>query len=368
MEMKELLKEFMMVPAPSGYEALMAEKLIAYFKKYCDSVEMDRSGNVIGKIEGKHPEYPALMVFGHMDSIGMIVRKVLSDGFIKVDRLGGLPEKVLPGTEFIVRSEDGKWYPAILGPKSHHITPASEKYVVDTIDKLALDIGCVSKEEVNAMGIYTGCPAVYKPRVNELANGRISGTFIDNRGACAAIVRIAELLHENRPDCTVYIVGTVQEEYNLRGAMMAARTVKPDIAIGIDVTLAGDTPDMDHYFDNTVGAGPGVQLYTFHGRGTLNGNLAHEPLFKLICRKAEDENIRIQRTTGLGMLTDASYLQLEGMGVACMDVGFATRYTHTPVETCDPDDIEELSQLVSSVAQSIDDYFHIGRLTPDMKS
>lgn len=362
MRVTELLQEFMMVPAPSGYEQEMAARMKGYFEKYCDTVQVDRSGNVIGMIEGKNPQAPRLMVFGHMDSLGMIVRKIEKNGYVRCDRLGGLPEKVLPGTEFQVRNENGEWIAAVMGPKSHHITSPEEKYHVDKIAALALDLGARSAEEVEEMGIYVGCPVVYKPRVNVLKNGLVSGTAIDNRGACACIVKLAEYLHESRPDCTVALVGTVQEEFNLRGAMMAARTVKPDIAIGVDVTLAGDTVDLNGYFDNKLGAGPGVQLYTFHSRGTLNGNLAHEPFFHLIRDTAAEHQIPIQRTTGLGMLTDSSYIQLEGLGVAAMDMGFATRYTHTPVETCDPQDIELLAELISYVAGNIDETFRLGRL------
>ena len=362
MKVTDLLQEFMMVPAPSGYEHEMAARMKDYLGRYCDSVEVDRLGNVIGTIRGKKPGLPKFMAFGHMDSLGMIVRKVEANGYVRVDRLGGLPEKVLPGTEFLVRSESGAWIPAIMGPKSHHITPPEEKYTVDKIAALALDLGARSAEEVAAQGVYVGCPVVYKPRVNRLLNGRVSGTSIDNRGACACVVRLAELLSADRPDCDVALVGTVQEEYNLRGAMMAARTVQPDVAIGIDVTLAGDTSDLNGYFANAVGAGPCVQLYTFHSRGTLNGNLAHEPLFQLVRDTAEQAGMPLQRTTGLGMLTDLSYLQLEGKGVACVDMGFATRYTHTPVETCDPEDIEKLAELIGRVVRRLDGDFRLGRL------
>ncbi len=363
MEVTKLLQEFMMIPAPAGYEQEMVKKLKTYFEQYCDTVEVDLMGNCIGVIKGKkEKDMPKLMAFGHMDSLGMIVRKVEENGLVRVDRLGGLPEKVLPGTEFVIRNEEGEWFPAVMGPKSHHITPAEEKYHVDKIASLALDLGARSAKEVFDMGIQVGCPAVYKPRVNVLRNGFISGTTIDNRGACACLVKLAELLHEQRPDCTVALVGTVQEEYNLRGAMMAARTVKPDIAIGLDVTLAGDTLDLNGYFENRLSAGPCVQLYTFHSRGTLNGNLAHEPLFKLVRDTAAEKHIPLQRTTGLGMLTDLSYLQLEGRGVACVDMGFATRYTHTPVETCDPQDIEQLAELISCVAENMDVDFQLGRL------
>ena len=362
MELVRLLEEFMLTPAPAGYEHEMAAKMTGYFRTWCDSVVMDRMGNVIGTIEGTDPSLPTMMVFGHMDSIGMIVRKVEKNGYLRCDRLGGIPEKVIAGTDFLVRTENREWVNAVMGPKSYHIMSQEERNSVDKIASLALDIGARSDEEVFSLGIQVGCPAVYKPRFMQLQNGLVSGTWVDNRGACACLVRLAELLHENRPACTVYVVGTVQEEFNLRGAMMAARSVHTDIAVGLDVTLAGDTADLNGYFANRVGGGPGLQFFTFHSRGTLNGNLAHEPLARRIRDTAAAHGIPLQRTTGVGMLTDGSYIQLEGAGVATVDMGFATRYAHTPVETCDPGDIEQLAQLLTFTAAGMDAGFRLGRL------
>lgn len=111
MEVTKLLQEFMMIPAPAGYEQEMVKKLKTYFEQYCDTVEVDLMGNCIGVIKGKkEKDMPKLMAFGHMDSLGMIVRKVEENGLVRVDRLGGLPEKVLPGTEFVIRNEEGNGF------------------------------------------------------------------------------------------------------------------------------------------------------------------------------------------------------------------------------------------------------------------
>ncbi len=358
---KEILKEFMMIPAPSGYESLMAYALKAHFDKYCDETRIDRIGNCIGLIKGTGKSSARIMVYGHMDSLGFIVRKVEKNGFIQVDRLGGIPEKVLPALSLLVRDENGGWHEGIFGNKAHHATPENEKYKVDLVTSLFIDIGAKSAEEVNALGIYPGCPAVYKPCVTELLNGRLTGTAIDNRGACACLVDIAQKLSENRPPADVYLVGTVWEEFNLRGAMIAARTVKPDIALELDVTLAGDTNDLASRFEDVLGQGPCVQLYSFHGRGTLNGSLPNENLFKLAKTTAEKNHIPLQRFAALGIVTDNAYLQLEGEGVCCLEMGFPARYTHTPVEMCEISDIESLSKLVSCMLHEIDDSFRQSR-------
>lgn len=175
------------------------------------------------------------------------------------------------------------------------------------------------------------------------------------------MVEIARQLKETPPSCDVYLVGTVWEEFNLRGAMMAARTVKPDLAISLDVTLAGDTKDLSTKFEDKMGQGACVHLYSFHGRGTLNGTLPHEPMFQLAKRTARELDLPLQRFASLGILTDSAYIQLEGQGVACLEMGFPARYTHTPVEVCDVRDIDALATVCAGMMRRIDKTFQINR-------
>ena len=123
---ESVLKDFMLTPAPSGYESEMAYKLKDYFAPFCDETTIDRSGNCAGLIKGTEGKL-RVMVFAHMDQLGFIVRRVEPDGFVQADRLGGVPEKVLPGLQVIIRGEDGLWHPGVFGVKSHHAESAEEK-------------------------------------------------------------------------------------------------------------------------------------------------------------------------------------------------------------------------------------------------
>lgn len=357
----EVLEKFMLTPAPCGYEAEMAYSMKDYFEHFCDETWIDNVGNCIGKISGKDSPHPRMMFFGHMDSLGLMVRRIDEYGFIGVSRLGGITEKVLAGTTFLIRTEQKTWIPAIVGPKAHHVTPAEEKYVVEKVEEIYLDIGAKNADEVRELGIHEGCPIVYKPRCEKLLNGRLSGTSVDNRGACACLVKMAELLHDDRPNGDVYLVGTVWEEFNLRGAVVAAHVIKPAIAVSLDVALSGDTNDLRDKFTLKLGNGPAANLYTFHGRGTLNGVIAHEPLYHVAISAAEEEKIHLQSTISFGMLMDSSYIQFEGEGVASLDMGFPARYTHTPVEICDPKDVEQLARVCSCMARKIDKDFQLKR-------
>jgi len=346
----------------SGYEGKVVKVFCNHAKKVSDDVYVDRIGNAICKVKGTQNEDPhKVMIFAHLDSLGLVVSKVNEQGFIYVDRLGGIPEKVLPGLRVSIRTLDDKYLPGIIAVKSHHATSTEEKYKVDKVTDLYIDVGASCKEDVIRSGIRVGCPLVYEPRYEELLGNRISGTFVDNRAGCACLLRILDLIDMQKPGVDTYIVGSAFEEFNLRGAMMAAREIKPDFAICIDVTLAGDTPETLKRFTGDLGKGPVVSLYNFHGRGTLNGFIAHESLYKLAIQCAEKTNIPLQEFASTGVLSDSSYVQFENGYTACLDMGYPARYTHSPVEMCDLNDLELLSKLIHNMLLNIDDNLKTSR-------
>lgn len=353
MRIENLLRDMVLIPALAGSEQKMAAYMKEKFNEVGFETTIDTFGNCIAKVPGKDPNAPKIMVFGHMDQLGFMVRRIESDGFIRLERLGGIPEKVLPATPVQIQAEDGSMIDGLIGVKSHHVTPAEEKYKVDSYMNLFVDIGATSREQVVAMGIEVGAPVVYKPNYVRLQGTRAYGTSFDNRVACSIIVDMAYRLKENPPEATVYLVGTVQEEYNLRGAMMAARSIKPDIAISLDVSFDGSTPDMAGKNDVRMGNGPVMSMYNFHGRGTLNGTIPHPAMVKLFSKVAECEKINLQRCASIGGLTDLAYVQLEGTGVVGIDIGVAARYTHSPVESCDLNDMQLASDLVTAVVHEI---------------
>ena len=93
-----------------------------------------------------------------------------------------------------------------------------------------------------AAGVGIGTPVTYAPRAIELANGRIGGTAVDDRAACAVLLEVARAAKQGRHLPPIHLVFSVQEEFNLRGAVTAAQTLMPDIAIQLDLVLATDNP------------------------------------------------------------------------------------------------------------------------------
>jgi putative aminopeptidase len=357
--LRTLVRDLMLIPGLSGHEDRVRRELAKHLDRMGVPSRSDRLGNLIATLPGE-PSAPSVMLFAHMDQLGLIVRKIESNGLIRVERLGGVPERALPAQSVIFCTDQGD-RPGVIANKSHHATAPEEKYRVLPYPELTVDGGFDSAADALAAGIEIGTPLVYKPNVVELAGGKIAGTSVDDRAGCAVIIEVARALRDARDRPTIHCVFSVMEEFNLRGALTAAQALRPDIAVQLDIMLATDTPDMAARGDVRLGGGPAMSLYSFHGRGTLNGTIPHPALVRLFANTARRANIPLQRSAQVGVLTDSSYVQLVGEGVAAIDLGFPTRYTHSALEVCDLADLASLTRLLVAAARSIDAGFSLNR-------
>lgn len=356
--LRQNLIDLMLTPGLSGHEERVAAMIRARLPAGLPT-RTDRLGNLIATISGD-PQAPSVMLFTHMDQLGFMVRKVEADGLIRVERLGGVSERALAAQAVLLCTGQGDVLGIILN-KAHHATTPDEKYRVLTAPELRIDTGHGSKVAVEAAGIRIGTPVILRPQVIELAGNRIAGTAIDDRAGCAMLIEVAHALTARNPGPTVHLVWSVLEEFNLRGAVVAAQNLHPDIALQVDLMLATDTPDMADRGEMTLGGGPGISLYSFHGRGTLNGVIPHPALVRLFEDTAAAEAIPLQRSAQTGVLTDLSYVQLLGDGVASLDIGFPMRHSHSALECCDLADVRALTDLTVAALARITPGFSLSR-------
>ena len=358
--LRTLLKDLMLIPGLAGHEGRVRRHLRNEMQALGLATRTDRLGNLIATIDGEAGA-PSVMLFTHMDQLGLVVRKIEQNGYVRVERLGGVPERALAAQAVLFSIGEGRDVPGLIANKAHHATGPDEKYKVVPYPDLYIDAGFSSAEEVLGAGIDIGTPVVYQPNVLELAGDRVAGTSVDDRAGCAVVVEAARALAaaDRRP--TVHIVFSTLEEFNLRGALTAAQMLQPDIAIQIDLILAADTPDMGSRGNVRLGEGPGMAMFSFHGRGTLNGTIPHPALVKLFEDTARAERIQLQKSAHIGCLTDSSYVQLVGQGVASIDMGFPMRYSHSALELCDLGDLEQLTRLLETAISGIGPGFSLDR-------
>lgn len=357
---KRWTEALMLIPGLAGFEGNVRRYIKAELKALGVESKTDMLGNLIATIEGE-ANLPSVMLIAHMDQLGLIVRKIEASGMIRAERVGGVPERALAAQEVLLSVGNGKTLPGIIANKSHHATTPEEKYRVVPYQELYIDCGFASADEAMKAGVNIGTPIVYAPNVVELAGGRIGGTSVDDRAACAIMLELARATRDLRNLPTIHLVFSVLEEFNLRGAITAAQVLQPDICIQLDLALATDTPDMGHRGDVRLGAGPVMSMFSFHGRGTLNGCIPHPALVSLFQSTADAEKITLQRSAHIGALTETSYVQLVGKGVACIDMGFPARYTHSALEVCALADLESLARLLVSALRHIDADFSLDR-------
>jgi putative aminopeptidase len=331
--------------APAGHEQRMTVALHAYLTSRGLRPTQDRLGQLYVSF-GPQDATRTVMVNAHVDELGLIVRAIEPDGWLRVHRLGGMPERVLPGARLVVHARGGD-VPAVCGVKSHHLTSPEEKYVGKPATALYLDVGLSNAASARAAGIRVGDPVTYAPAWDTLSNGRFAGKSLDNRLGVAALLATVDLLAERAPTSRIHVAFSCQEEFNVRGTLALAARLRPDISVTLDITPATDTPDLRGEGETCLGGGPSLSRMTFHGRGTLGGLIPPPSLVEAVERAAHRGGVQLQYDAVVGVITDAAFLPMATEeGIAAVGLGIPCRYTHSPVETAQLSDVEETITLL----------------------
>jgi endoglucanase len=237
----------------------------------------------------------------------------------------------------------------IVGSKPPHIQKEEERKKIMTYDELFIDVGAESKEDAAKMGVKVGDPIGFDAKYMKIGRDTVMGKAFDDRIGCAVMVETLKLLEKT--DCTVYAVGTVQEEVGLRGAATAAFGVDPDVGIALDVTVAGDVPGVRE-IDTTVKMGKGPTLTV-----SDSGLITHPKVLRLLLDVAEENKIAYQLETGLMGSTDAARISLTRQGVPSGNVSVPTRYIHSPVGMLSLKDAEDSAKLTAAAVRKIQKSF-----------
>jgi putative aminopeptidase FrvX len=360
--LKNLIRDLTSISAVSSREDPVIKYMAPIFKQFGDKVEIDTLGNITCSFLTNLPQAKKVIIFAHMDEIGFMVRRIEENGFLRVDRIGGVHVNVLPGLRVDVLGTKGV-IPGLIGTTSHHFTAPEAKGKVPSPSNLYIDIGAKSKKQAIDLGVNVGCFITFHAEFTEFPNDIIANKSMDNRAACAVLLTLAEKLHliKEKFKWDIHIVACVQEEFNIRGIMPVISKISPDVSIGIDVTPACDTPDMQGISDVILGGGPALTFMNFHGRGTLAGVLPDEKLLNWLQTISEKNLIDYQREVAIGVITENAFISFSELGVATANLSIPSRYTHTPIETINLQDVEGLIKLLILFIQSLEENTEFGK-------
>lgn len=344
-EQLEALRVLCEIVAPSGRESFMTAAMRERFAAYTDHATTDWLGNVTAEFgEGE----PSLLFFAHMDEIGFVVRSVTTEGFLRVERLGGVSRRAALGTPVVVLGRDGP-VPGVMGLPSHHLTPPEEQFTVPPVESWYVDMGASSEKIAEEMGVGVGSFGTFAPNFRRLGSDYVSSKSLDNRASCWVLVELARRLSSEPPPRRVYLLASVQEEFHLRGLIPAVRRCRPGIAIGLDITPAADTPDLQGRNAVRLGGGPAIKVMDFHGRGSLNGLIVPEYLVEWMEKTASEIGIPTQREVVVGAVTEGTYLPALDIPTAAMAI--PARYTHSPCEVTALSDILQTADLCEALSR-----------------
>lgn len=315
---------------PSGNEGPVRRYIREYAKQYADETWVDRMGNLYVHKKGSGPK---VMVAAHMDEVGMLIWGAMDNGLL-IYQQGGIDPRVVVSKRVLVGKNE---IPGVIGAKAIHLqSQADREHALDHTE-LFIDIG--AKDKADALKyVKPGEGAVFATRFERYGEDRVKSKALDDRVGCA----IAMELLKNDYECDFYAAFTVQEEVGIRGAMVTAYNVKPDVALILEGTTANDMPGVEsHQHVTRVGSGPAL---TFMDGGTI----VPEKMFNALKKTAREENIPFQLRQGSRGRTDASEIHKALAGCIAGGISVPCRYIHSPNSIASVSDIENAYKLADA--------------------
>ncbi|SEK43762.1 M42 family metallopeptidase [Haloferax larsenii] len=332
------LKELTETSGVPGYEDRIRTIVRADLEETTDRVRVDAMGNVVGTIEGSSDYEVA--VAAHMDEIGFMVRHINDDGFLQLDALGGWDPRVLKAQRVTVHTDDED-LTGVIGSVPPHTLTEEQKKKEPKVEDEYVDLGLPSEtvEEKVSVG-----DLVTMQQTTVRMGDHVTGKAIDDRVCLFAMLEAAARI-EN-PEVTIHFAATVQEEVGLRGAQALGVDLDPDLALGLDTTVANDVPGFDPADHVTkLGEGAGIKLKD-------SSAIANPKVHRRLRAVAEENDIPFQMELLPAGGTDTGGFQNTYGAKPVGAISMPTRYLHTVTESVHKDDVEAYIDLLTAFLDS----------------
>jgi putative aminopeptidase FrvX len=335
----ELLKTLTQIPGLPGRELRVAEVIRSALPKDW-TAWIDPLGNLIARRPGKGPK---LLLVAHMDEVGLVVRRITPDGFLQVERLGGMGVRALPGSRLDLWTSKSCLNGVVGVPPAH-----LDKGEILSMESLFVDIGSSTRQEVEQRGVEIGDGLTWHAVFDRLGEKMVISKALDDRLGCFVLLELAKT--EFSSDCDLYLGFVVQEETMLQGALPVVQAVQPEIVIGIDGTLAFDTPDLEGaQSEIRLGCGPALKILDAI-RGKMAAFVPDWGLVERIRSTAYEIGVPLQSEVVSGISTAVTPLPYSGGGVRTAALSLPVRYHHSASEVGHMGDAEDLVRLLVAIA------------------
>jgi putative aminopeptidase FrvX len=343
---EKFLRAYLNNFSPTGHEAAGQKMWLDYIRPFVDETSIDNYGTAYAVV---NPGTDFRVVIeAHSDEISWYISYITAEGFLQVIRNGGSDHVIAPSMRVLIHKRKGGTVDGVFGWPAIHVRHDKDA-PTPQVDNIFIDVGAENKEEVEKMGIHVGCVVTFKDEMDILNDKFYYGRALDNRLGGYCIAEVARHLKEHgiKLPFSLYIVNAVQEEVGLRGAQMITETIKPHVALVIDVTHDTKTPLM-----NTSKLG---EIKTGKGPSLTYAPAVHNILLDLIIDAAGAADIPFQREASSRVTgTDTDAFAYSNGGVPSALISIPLKYMHTTVEMAAKTDVEYVIQLMIESLKKIE--------------
>jgi endoglucanase len=342
----EFLQRLLNTPSPPGHEARGQRVWLDYAATFADETFTDAHGNAVAVLNKGGS--PRLMLAGHADEIAMAVNYIDENGFIYVRKLGGVDPAITKAQRITIHTKAGP-VKGVVGNVAPHLMrdDGDKDRKAPKMHELFVDIGVRTHKDAEKL-VRIGDPITLNDSFEILRNEVAIARAFDNRIGTFAVAETLRLLASHKAGLKpeVNAVSNIMEEVGLFGARQIAYTLKPDVALVVDVTHATDYPNVNKAQHGDIAIGKGPTL--------THGGSSHSEVVARIEKVAEEKKIKVQHeavsaTSG----TDADVIFWTRGGIPSALISLPNRYMHSPVELVSLKDLEQIPELIAAFALSL---------------
>lgn len=345
MSQNRLMKQLSEAFGPPGFEDDVVAVLQAELTGLGIAHQTDRLKNLYAKLE--QTDKPIVQLDAHMDEVGFMIQRIRPDGMLPFITLGGIRPINLGGQRVLIKNLAGQVVKGIIATIPPHFNLPGQSQE-PTIESLYIDVGARSAEEVRqTFKIEVGCPGVYDTLFE--ANDELGiyhGRAFDCRIGCAALTMTLAKL-KNQP-LEVSLIGaySVQEELGMRGAVVTANTVRPDVAIVFEGAPADDMLSLGAEAQTCLGKGPMLRHFD-------QGMVTHPGFQQFAIATAKQAGIPIQQAVRTGGKTNGASIHLSAQGVPTIVISIPVRYIHTGNNFAMASDLTQAVDLAAAIVRQL---------------
>ena len=344
-ESLQFLQKLLNTPSPSGHEARGQRVWLDYVSRFAAKTRTDAYGNAVAVFNKGGS--PRLMLAAHADEIAMTVNYFDDTGYLYVRKLGGIDAAITKAQRVTIHTRNGP-VKGVVGNVAPHLTKQDEgERKPPKIHDLFIDIGVSSRQEAEQL-VRVGDTITLNAEFEVLRGDVAVARAFDNRVGTFAVAETLRLLSEaaGKPKAEISAVSNIMEEVGCLGARQIAYSLKPDLALVVDVTHATDYPTVSKTQHGDVKMGGGPTL--------THGGCNHPALVERLEQVAKAEKIHLQHeamsaTSG----TDTDVIFWTRGGIPSALISLPNRYMHSPVELVNLKDLEKIPRLMAAFASSL---------------